>query len=515
MSSSFRFVLSSCGSSGRRRRNRDQREDLASGREVMTYPVNCDVECWRVPQAPFQILYSRLVLEQIRLAVVDAYFVVPHGGVEIGGILIGRYADRQVEVIDHEPVECEYVFGPSFSLSPRDEERLKDVLAEVRNKSDGLEPVGWYHSHTRSEIFLTEADLDIHERYFPEMWQVSLVVRPSTKEPTRAGFFFRELGGSIHASASYKEFQLDPLRGGPTLPEDEADARDLSSNGSSKAADPLAPQTLVEGPRAFATNPQPKLKRQVSPIANAAPLPKRPPTATPSPEPAPEPSGVSAPVRRMDSRFQLIELPRFLSNEPPLHSGRTRIPVLFIGMVGLALALGGLAYVARDALLPWISWIAGRVSPSGGPVVGIGPAMTIKAIDDQEFQIRWDTGSPAIREARSAVLAIVDGGVAQRIPLDAAHLQAGALTFRKHSARMDFRLTIVTAEGRSVEAATTFLGPVSMAVGEPASANAGVVTLAMQNAQLRQQLDEQVARNRTLRVRLDRLRQQRATDAEP
>ena len=83
----------------------------------MTYSVNCDVECWRVPQAPFQILYSRLALEQIRLAVVDAYFVVPHGGVEIGGVLLGRYTDRQVEVIDHEPVECEYVFGPSFSLS--------------------------------------------------------------------------------------------------------------------------------------------------------------------------------------------------------------------------------------------------------------------------------------------------------------------------------------------------------------------------------------------------------------
>src|SRR6516165_5431267 len=125
----------------------------------MTHPINGDLECWRAPHSPFQIRYSRPVLEQIRLAVFEAYFLVPRGGVEIGGVLLGKYADRQVEVIDHEPIECEYVFGPSFSLSPRDEERLKDVLAEARNKSDGLEPVGWYHSHTRSEIFLTEADL--------------------------------------------------------------------------------------------------------------------------------------------------------------------------------------------------------------------------------------------------------------------------------------------------------------------------------------------------------------------
>ena len=72
---------------------------------MMTYPVNDELECWQVPQAPFQVLYSRLVLEQIRLAAVDAYFVVPHGGVEIGGVLLGRYTDRQVEVLDHQGVD--------------------------------------------------------------------------------------------------------------------------------------------------------------------------------------------------------------------------------------------------------------------------------------------------------------------------------------------------------------------------------------------------------------------------
>ena len=36
--------------------------------------------------------------------------------------------------------------------------------------------MGWYHSHTRSEIFLSDADLEIHNRYFPEPWQVALVL---------------------------------------------------------------------------------------------------------------------------------------------------------------------------------------------------------------------------------------------------------------------------------------------------------------------------------------------------
>jgi proteasome lid subunit RPN8/RPN11 len=166
--------------------------------------------------------------------VVEAYFLVPRGGVEIGGVLLGKYHDRQVEVLDYEPIECEHAFGPSFSLSPRDEERLKDVLASLRDKSGGLETVGWYHSHTRSEIFLTDADLEIHDRFFPQMWQVALVVRPSTSQPARAGFFWRERDGLIHASASYHEFRLEPPR---VLPRAADTERQVTSNAD------LAPTT--------------------------------------------------------------------------------------------------------------------------------------------------------------------------------------------------------------------------------------------------------------------------------
>ena len=143
----------------------------------MTQPLNGDLECWWPPQSPFQIFYSRLVLEQIRLAVVAAYLLVPRGGLEIGGVLLGKYRERHVEVLDHQPLDCEHAFGPSFSLSARDQERLKDLLAKVRHKTAGLEPVGWYHSHTRSEIFLSDVDLDIHKHFFPEPWQVALVSR--------------------------------------------------------------------------------------------------------------------------------------------------------------------------------------------------------------------------------------------------------------------------------------------------------------------------------------------------
>ena len=65
--------------------------------------------------------------------------------------------------------------------------------------------MGWYHSHTRSEIFLSDADLEIHRRFFPEPWQVALVMKPHTFQPTRIGFFFREADGSVQAERSYRE----------------------------------------------------------------------------------------------------------------------------------------------------------------------------------------------------------------------------------------------------------------------------------------------------------------------
>ena len=60
---------------------------------------------------------------------------------------------------------------------------------------------GWYHSHTRSGIFLSEADLELHRRFFRENWQVALVFRPSLNTATRAGFFFQESDGTIRARA--------------------------------------------------------------------------------------------------------------------------------------------------------------------------------------------------------------------------------------------------------------------------------------------------------------------------
>jgi proteasome lid subunit RPN8/RPN11 len=196
---------------------------------------------WSAPQCRFGVEYSPRVLDDIRLAVVDAFFLAPRGGVEVGGILLGDFEGKRLRITGYAPIECEHALGPSFTLSDHDRGRLAEMLGR-RVVLPGRRVVGWYHSHTRSEILFSSADEEIHQRFFPEAWQTALVLRPHTFKPTRAGFFFREEDGSIHGEASYKEFVLTPL---PPRPEEMEEPASVE-----------APVPAVEAPAPAAETPK-------------------------------------------------------------------------------------------------------------------------------------------------------------------------------------------------------------------------------------------------------------------
>jgi hypothetical protein len=90
-------------------------------------------------------------------------------------------------------------------------------LPDSDPKLAGLAPVGWYHSHHRSEIFLSADDLQLYNDFFPERWQIAMVLRPADLHPTRAGFFFRDRWGDIKSDAPVQEFIIDSRSYGLTL----------------------------------------------------------------------------------------------------------------------------------------------------------------------------------------------------------------------------------------------------------------------------------------------------------
>ena len=168
---------------------------------------------WSVKSCPFTVEYSLAAMEGIRSAVVEGLYRLARGGIEVGGVLFGSREDCLVRIQAFRPLGSEYLTGPSYVLSEKDQEALCRMLETSREDPQlaGLVPVGWYHSHTRSGISLSGADEELYNRYFPEPWQVALVVHPERMKPVKAAFFFRETGGAIRAESSDGEFVIEPL----------------------------------------------------------------------------------------------------------------------------------------------------------------------------------------------------------------------------------------------------------------------------------------------------------------
>jgi len=420
---------------------------------------------WSVPECPFTIAYVPEVMDNIRLAVVDAFFSLPRGGAEIGGILLGWQTQRRVTIADYMALDCEHAMGPSFVLSANDEAKLQELLEASKSNPAGLRAVGWYHSHTRSEIFLSDADQEIHNRFFPEPWQVALVMKPHTFQPTRCGFFFREADGSIHGTAAYQEFVLDamPLRPVPSGM--------IPSMGDGTAVVP-------------ATEPEPP--KPAMPIAAEMPAPPR--------EPAPSPEPPAMIVEPMDApKFAAVAVEE-----------RSWLWLKVLVFLSIGLGAGAFGFRTRQAWLPKLMGAAQPAAAAPAP-----PAdLRLSTLDnDGQLQIRWDESSPVIRQATSGLLTIADGGQpTKELHLDVDHLRGGSLTYGRESGQVDVTLTVQQQSGAPVRAGAAFVGhslaPAATAPADDSEAVAKLkADLAAQQEQVkkaRKDLAIEVERNKKL-----------------
>jgi hypothetical protein len=171
---------------------------------------------WSVPQSPIVIHYSLLVIEEIRREVTQGFQKMARGGIEVGGVLYGKCEPEGVEILATRPIACEHALGPSFQLSEKDRAALNGQLEHFGQdpQLEDLVPVGFYLSHTRTEIYLTPTDLELFQTYFPHNWQIALVIRPGRAGAMRAGFFVRNAEGEVKTDHSYLEFNFpDRLAG--------------------------------------------------------------------------------------------------------------------------------------------------------------------------------------------------------------------------------------------------------------------------------------------------------------
>lgn len=171
------------------------------------------LETWAIAEVQLSVEYEPHTLDEINGYALDGLRQLSRRGIAVGGVLFGSRGEKSVRIAAWRPVACEHASGSAFILSQNDRNGLAQLLHESHADPElaGLHAIGWFVSHTREGVSLTESDLEIYNHFFPWSWQIALVIRPFRDRPTRAGFFLRDTEGRVKSDASHQEFQLRPV----------------------------------------------------------------------------------------------------------------------------------------------------------------------------------------------------------------------------------------------------------------------------------------------------------------
>jgi proteasome lid subunit RPN8/RPN11 len=358
--------------------------------------LNSGLEVWQSEGCAVRIDYSRSVMEELRLAASDGLKRLKNG-IEIGGVLFGFRDSDSVKIMAHRALACEYAFGPTFTLSNNDRRVLEELMLspDTDSRLSGMHAVGWYHSHTRAGILLCEKDQQLFQHYFPETWQIALVLRVGHFEPVRATFFFREPDGSVLASSSRHEFIVKPVNG-------KQDVRLPADGAPADTAPHLAEPTLPE-PAPPDPGPQP-------------PAISRHPLSQPEPRPLPA--------------------PRAASRYPQL--------LWVCSAAGIAVAVA-----VALALMP---------PRPGGSRASAGLSVRDLGVGNQ-LRIDWNHSSRVIEQGQSGALEIEDGLVKWHQELSQEYLRVGSMTYLRNTGSVLVRLLVRGADQSTLSETSLYRGP--------------------------------------------------------
>lgn len=127
---------------------------------------------------------------------------------EVGGILVGQWCldenGEQFVVVEHALPARHTRQGSVYLTFTQDS--LVDIHEQIDTNYKGQMIVGWYHTHPSMGVFLSHYDTWLHSNFFPEPWQVALVVEPVS---ATAGFFVRQRQGVLDPNRYFGFYELD------------------------------------------------------------------------------------------------------------------------------------------------------------------------------------------------------------------------------------------------------------------------------------------------------------------
>ncbi|HLH38405.1 MAG TPA: hypothetical protein VKX39_04595 [Bryobacteraceae bacterium] len=356
---------------------------------------------WAPPESPLSIEYSLVVIEEIRHEVAEGFQRLSRGGIEVGGVLYGTHGERGIRILALRPIACEHARGPGLVFSDKDRMSLHEQL--LRDKDDpqleGMVSVGWFLSHTRSGILLSESDQEIYSIFFPAPWQVTMVVRPGRNNAMRAGFFVRDAEGSVKTDRSYLEFDFpDRL---PAF---------IERAGERPGRDRRPPSL-----RRAEMSDAPVRERRERPEASSAPAQPFAPRGEESP-PA-------------------FALPQFATAKPRRRN--------WLWLVGWA------AVLVVAALLGLRYWMENSAPE---------PISLSLLEHDGQLLIEWNRSAKPVMKAVSGSLAIADGAQTETVSLNREQLAAGRFTYLRKTGTVEVRMTVQDAGGVKAQEESRYLG---------------------------------------------------------
>jgi proteasome lid subunit RPN8/RPN11 len=128
---------------------------------------------------------------------------------EVGGALTGRWCQdaitaSQFIVVDAALPARHTRYGSAFLTFTTNS--LLAFQQEIETGHPGKQIVGWYHTHPGMGVFLSGYDTWLHEHFFPEAYQIALVIEPRSGQ---AGFFIRQTDGFLDARRYYGFYELN------------------------------------------------------------------------------------------------------------------------------------------------------------------------------------------------------------------------------------------------------------------------------------------------------------------
>ena len=133
--------------------------------------------------------------------------------VEVGGVLVGDWCvdeetGDEFVIVKHALPARHTLQGSVYLTFTQDS--LVDLHDQIEKRFEGERIVGWYHTHPRMGIFLSHYDTWLHKNFFPEPWQVALVVEPYS---SLAGFFIRQPDGELDPNRYFGFYEVDGASG--------------------------------------------------------------------------------------------------------------------------------------------------------------------------------------------------------------------------------------------------------------------------------------------------------------